>query len=460
MIPFLSLKDQTAALKPEVLAALEKVIDSQGFANGPAVEAFEKQLATFLGVKEVVCVNSGTTSLHAALIATGVKPGDDVLTVSHTWISTCWAISYAGAQPVFCDIDPATCGLDPAELAKKLTPNTKAILPVHLYGQPVDMDPILAFAKEKGLPVIEDCAQSIGAKYKGQQTGSLGTVNATSFYPGKNLGAYGEGGASMTNDSKLADRMRRLRDHAQQGRHNHVELGFNWRMDGFQGAVLSIKLAHLDAWNARRRVIADKYLQAFEGLKGVRTLPKHAWSEAIWHLFPIFHDRRDDFRAALEKARRTERRALPDADPSPAGVCAPWRGEGLAPPLGARGSDGDLAADVPGADGRAGGGSDRGGEGGRGRARVVAGAREQRTGDRGPGTGDLRPAGASPERFRSLTVEHHDGWGTPVGPGPAPGPGTRTRTRTRTTSAHQPSILERRSDVESFEAVRLTKTLE
>ena len=301
MIPFLSLKDQTAALKPEVLAALEKVIDSQGFANGPAVEAFEKQLATFLGVKEVVCVNSGTTSLHAALIATGVKPGDDVLTVSHTWISTCWAISYAGAQPVFCDIDPATCGLDPAELAKKLTPNTKAILPVHLYGQPVDMDPILAFAKEKGLPVIEDCAQSIGAKYKGRQTGSLGTVNATSFYPGKNLGAYGEGGAAMTDDSKLADRMRRLRDHAQQGRHNHVELGFNWRMDGFQGAVLSIKLAHLDAWNARRRAIADRYLQAFEGLKGVRTLPKHSWSEAIWHLFPIFHDRRDDFRAALEK---------------------------------------------------------------------------------------------------------------------------------------------------------------
>ncbi|CAN5905430.1 DegT/DnrJ/EryC1/StrS family aminotransferase [soil metagenome] len=301
MIPFLSLKDQTAALKPEVLAALEKVIDSQGFANGPAVETFEKQLATFLGVKEVVCVNSGTTSLHAALLATGVKPGDDVLTVSHTWISTCWAITYAGARPVFCDIDPATCGLDPAELAKKITPKTRAILPVHLYGQPVDMDPILAFAKEKGLPVIEDCAQSIGAKYKGKQTGSLGTVNATSFYPGKNLGAYGEGGAAMTNDAEMAARMRRLRDHAQQGRHNHVEIGFNWRMDGFQGAVLSIKLAHLDAWNARRRAIADRYLQAFEGLKGVRTLPKHAWSEAIWHLFPVFHERRDDFRAALEK---------------------------------------------------------------------------------------------------------------------------------------------------------------
>ena len=301
MIPFLSLKEQTAALKPEMLAALEKVIDSQGFANGPAVEAFEKQLASYLGVKETVCVNSGTTSLHAALVATGVKPGDDVLTVSHTWISTCWAITYAGAKPVFCDIDPATCGLDPSELAKKITPKTRAILPVHLYGQPVDMDPILAFAKEKGLPVIEDCAQSIGATYKGQQTGSLGTVNATSFYPGKNLGAYGEGGAAMTNDPEMAARMRRLRDHAQQGRHNHVEIGFNWRMDGFQGAVLAIKLTKLDAWNARRREIANRYLQEFEGLEGVRTMPKHGWSSPIWHIFPVFHDRREDFRAALEK---------------------------------------------------------------------------------------------------------------------------------------------------------------
>ena len=301
MIPFLSLKEQTAKLKAEALAAIEKVIDSQGFANGPAVEAFEKKLATFLGCRDTVCVNSGTTSLHAALIACGVKEGDDVLTVSHTWISTAWAITYANARPVFCDIDPATCGLDPAELSKKITPKTKAILPVHLYGQPVDLDPILEFAKEKGLPVIEDTAQAVGAKYKGRRVGTFGRVNATSFYPGKNLGAWGEGGACMTDDAEAAARIRRLRDHAQQGRHNHVEIGFNWRLDGFQGAVLSIKLDHLDAWNARRRAIADKYLAAFDGLKGVRTLPRHPWSEPIWHIFPIFHDRRDDFRAALEK---------------------------------------------------------------------------------------------------------------------------------------------------------------
>ena len=222
------------------------------------------------------------------------------MTVPHTWISTVWAISYAGARPVFCDIDPATQGMDPAELEKRLTPKTKAILPVHLYGQPVDLDPILDFAKKKGLPVIEDAAQSMGATYKGKQTGSLGLVNATSFYPGKNLGAWGEGGACMTNDAGVAARIRRLRDHAQQGRHNHVEVGFNWRMDGFQGAVLSIKLDRLDAWNARRREIANRYLAAFEGLAGVRTLPKNASSQPIWHIFPIFHARRDDFRAKLE----------------------------------------------------------------------------------------------------------------------------------------------------------------
>lgn len=300
-IPFLSLKEQTASLKGEIMAAIEKVVDTQGFANGPAVEAFEKKLATYLGCKEVVCVNTGTTSLQAALVACNVGAGDDVLTVSHTWISTAWAVSYVGARPVFCDIDPATCGLDPKELAKKITPKTKAILPVHLYGQPVDLDPILEFAKSKGLPVIEDTAQAVGAKYKGKRVGTFGAVNATSFYPGKNLGAWGEGGACMTDDSDAAARIRRLRDHAQQGRHNHTEIGFNWRLDGFQGAVLGIKLDHLDAWNARRRQIAEKYLQAFEGLKGVRALPKHSWSEAVWHIFPIFHERRDDFRAALEK---------------------------------------------------------------------------------------------------------------------------------------------------------------
>jgi dTDP-4-amino-4,6-dideoxygalactose transaminase len=299
-IPFLSLSDQTASLKPEVLRAIEQVIDTQGFANGPAVAAFEKKFAAYLGVGEVVCVNSGTTALHAALICAGVKPGDDVLTVSHTWISTAWAVSYCGARPVFCDIDPTTCGMDPRDVERKLTPRTKAILPVHLYGQPVEIEPILELGRRRGIPVIEDAAQSIGAKIGGRQTGTFGLVNATSFYPGKNLGAWGEGGAVMTNDEQIAARVRRLRDHAQAGRHHHVEIGFNWRMDGFQGAVLSAKLDRLDGWNARRRQIAARYHAGLAGLPGLRLVPLHGWCEPIWHIFPVFHPRRDALRTALE----------------------------------------------------------------------------------------------------------------------------------------------------------------
>lgn len=301
MIPFLSLKDQTAKLKPEIMTALEQVIDTQGFANGPAVEKFEKELAAYLGCKHAICVNSGTTSLQAALICAGVKPGDDVLSVSHTWISTTWAISYTGANPVMCDVDPSTCCIDPKELEKRVTPKTKAIMPVHLYGIPFDLDAVLDFGKKKGIPVIEDSAQSIGARWKGKQTATFGLVNATSFYPGKNLGAFGEGGACMTDDDEIAARIRSLRDHAQRGRHHHVELGFNWRMDGFQGAVLSVKLKHLDAWNDRRRAIAKKYLAEMQGLPGVRLAKPAASADPIWHIFPIFHDKRDEFRAALEK---------------------------------------------------------------------------------------------------------------------------------------------------------------
>ncbi len=300
MIPFLSLKEQTAQLKALVLPAIERVIDGQGFANGPAVGDFEKQFADYLGVRHVIAVNTGTTSLHAALITAGVQAGDEVITVSHTWISTVWAISYVGAKPVFADIDPATCGMNPKVVDSLITPRTKAILPVHLYGQPIDMRPLLDVAAARKIPIIEDCAQSVGAKYRGKQTGSFGLVNATSFYPGKNLGAWGEGGAVMTDDDNVAARVRRLRDHAQDGRHNHVELGFNWRLDGFQGAVLSAKLPLLDGWNARRRQIAAKYLSAFAGLPGVGLLPANDWSEPSWHIFPIFHAKRDEFRSRLE----------------------------------------------------------------------------------------------------------------------------------------------------------------
>jgi dTDP-4-amino-4,6-dideoxygalactose transaminase len=300
VIPFLSLKAQTAGLREEALAALAGVVDTQGFANGPAVAKFEKELAAYLGCREVVCVNSGTTSLQAALLCSGVRPGDEVVTVPHTWISTSWAISYVGARPVFVDVDRSTCGMDPTRLEAAITPRTKAILLVHLYGHPVDLGPILEIGRRRGIPVIEDCAQSIGAKYNGKQTGTFGLVNATSFYPGKNLGAFGEGGAVMTDDIAIADRARRLRDHAQQGRHNHVELGFNWRMDGFQGAILSLKLQRLDGWNARRREIAERYFAGLSGAPGLRLMPRNQRALPIWHIFPVFHPRRDEFRKLLE----------------------------------------------------------------------------------------------------------------------------------------------------------------
>jgi dTDP-4-amino-4,6-dideoxygalactose transaminase len=301
VIPFLSLAEQTAALKPQILRALEAVIDVQGFANGPAVAAFEKDFAAYLGCKEVVCVNTGTTALHAALLSAGVGPGDEVVTVAHTWISTVWAVSYVGARPVFCDIDRNGCGMEPKLLERVLTPRTKAILPVHLYGNPASMQAIGDIAAGKGIPVIEDCAQSIGATEGGRQTGTFGLVNATSFYPGKNLGAYGEGGAVMTNDAAIAERVRCLRDHAQRGRHNHVELGFNWRMDGFQAAVLDVKLAHLDAWNARRRAIAHRYDRELSGLPGITLLRPRPDARPSWHIYPVFHARRDDLRVRLEK---------------------------------------------------------------------------------------------------------------------------------------------------------------
>jgi len=298
-IPFLSLARQVEALRPRLLEAIAQVVDTQGFANGPAVARFEAELAEYLGVGHVVALNSGTSALHAALLCVDVRPGDEVITVAHTWISTAWAISYIGATPRFVDVDPRTCGMDPRALELAISPRTRAILPVHLYGQPVELRPILEIADRHGIPVVEDTAQAIGARYRGQRVGSFGRVNATSFYPAKNLGALGEGGALLTDDAEIARRAARLRDHAQAERHRHLELGFNWRMDGIQGAVLSVKLPHLDGWNSRRREIARRYLGAFAGLPRLSTLAGLPDAEPIWHVFPVFHPERDAFRARL-----------------------------------------------------------------------------------------------------------------------------------------------------------------
>ena len=300
-IPFISLARQVDALRPQLMEALAQVVDSQGFANGPAVARFEAELASYLGVAHVVALNSGTSALHAALLCAGVRPGDEVITVAHTWISTVWAVSYVGAVPRFVDVDPRTCGMDPGALAAALSSKTRAILPVHLYGQPVELAPILEFGERHGIPVVEDAAQAIGARYRGRRVGTFGLANATSFYPAKNLGAFGEGGALITDDPGVARRAAMLRDHAQTERHRHVELGFNWRMDGLQGAVLSVKLPRLDGWNATRRETARRYQDAFAGLPGLSTLAGLADSEPIWHVFPIFHAVRDRLRDRLRE---------------------------------------------------------------------------------------------------------------------------------------------------------------
>jgi dTDP-4-amino-4,6-dideoxygalactose transaminase len=298
-IPFLDLKGQAAALKAEVLAELGDVIDKAAFILGPKVEAFEKAFAAYVGAKHCVGLNTGTSALHLALIAAGVGPGDEVVTVPMTFVATTWAVSYVGARPVFVDVDPATYTMDVAKAEKAITPRTKAILPVHLYGQPADLRPLLALGKRHGIPVIEDAAQAHGAVDHGQRIGALGLCGCFSFYPGKNLGAWGEGGALVTNDDALAARCRALRDHAQSQRYHHTEVGYNYRMDGFQGAVLNVKMRHIEEWTKARIRLAARYHEKLAGLPiqlpAVRPEARH-----VWHLFVVLHPRRDKLRAALE----------------------------------------------------------------------------------------------------------------------------------------------------------------
>ena len=261
--------------------------------------AFERAFADAHRVRHCVGVNTGTSALHLALLAAGVGPGDEVLTVPMTFVATSWAISYCGAKPVFADVDPLTGTMDPDQAADRITPRTRAILPVHLYGQPADMAPLLDLARRRGVPLIEDAAQAHLATYRGQPVGGLGLAAGFSFYPGKNLGALGEGGAVVTDDDALAARMRALRDHAQTQRYHHAEVGFNYRMDAIQGAVLGIKLRHLARWTERRRALADRYLAALHDLP--LDLPyARPDREHVWHLFVVRHPNRDQIRAELE----------------------------------------------------------------------------------------------------------------------------------------------------------------
>jgi dTDP-4-amino-4,6-dideoxygalactose transaminase len=256
MIPYLDLKAQYHSIKTEIDRAIADVLESSQFVLGKEVAAFEEEFASYSGGGQAIGVNSGTSALHLALLATGIGPGDEVITTPFTFVATVAAIRYAGAVPVFVDIDPASYTLDPVLLEAAITPRTKAVIPVHLYGQPADMDPILETARRHGLVVIEDAAQAHGAEYKGRRAGSLADMACFSFYPGKNLGAYGEAGAVVTSNPEFANSIRLLRNWGESRRYYHDLRGFNYRMEGMQGAVLRVKLRHLERWTELRRAIA------------------------------------------------------------------------------------------------------------------------------------------------------------------------------------------------------------
>ena len=301
MIPYADLRRQYRAIKPEIDEAVLRVLDSTQFILGEEVAAFEREFAAYCGTADAIGVNSGTSALHLALLAADIGPGDEVITVPFTFVATAAAIVYTGATPVFVDIDPETFTMAPAAIEQVITARTKAIVPVHLYGHAADMDPILDIARRRGLVVVEDAAQAHGAAYKGRPCGSLGAMAAFSFYPGKNLGAYGEGGAVVTSDPALAKKIRAMRSWGEERRYEHSVKGFNYRMDGIQGAVLRVKLRHLEAWTGARRARAAEYARAFAG-SGIATPVERPDCRHVYHVYAVRLSQRDSTRAALQAA--------------------------------------------------------------------------------------------------------------------------------------------------------------
>lgn len=301
-VAYLDLVAQMRPLRGEIDAAIARTLDNCSFCLGPDVAKFEKDFAQFCGAQHCVAFNSGTSALHVALLLLNVKAGDEVISTPSTFVATSWAISYVGAKPVYVDIDDQTFNLNPALVEKAITPRTKAIMPVHLYGHPFDLDPILEICRRHNLPLVEDAAQAHGAKYKGKVVGTFGAISCFSFYPGKNLGAYGEGGALVTNNAEFAARARALREHGSTQRYYHDEVGFNYRMEGIQGAVLGVKLKHLDTWTRERRRVAHRYHELLADTP--LQLPREAvWAESAYHLYVVRHPRRDDLKKHLEANR-------------------------------------------------------------------------------------------------------------------------------------------------------------
>jgi len=298
IIPFLDLKVQYLSIKKEIDDAVIKVLESSKYVLGPEVENFEKEFAAFHKVKYGVAVNSGTSALHLALLAAGVGHGDEVITVSMSFIATAAAISYTGATPVFVDIDPTTFTIDTSKIVEKITKRTKAIIPVHLYGLSADMKPIMKIAEHFGLVVIEDAAQAHGAEYFGKKVGSIGHMASFSFYPGKNLGAYGEGGIVTTNNTVYSNYIRLLRDWGQKKKYQHDMLAYNYRMDTIQGSILRVKLRYLNLWTKLRRSHAKKYESYFSKHKIPRST-ELAGLKHVYHIYSVFHPARQQLQNLL-----------------------------------------------------------------------------------------------------------------------------------------------------------------
>jgi dTDP-4-amino-4,6-dideoxygalactose transaminase len=298
-IPYLDLRAQMKPLRAEIDAAIARTLDNCSFCLGPDVVQFEHDFAKFCGANHALGFNSGTSALHVAMRLLNVGPGDEVITTPYTFVATSWAISYVGAKPVYVDIDDATFNINPELLAAAITPRTKAVLPVHLYGQPFDVDPVLEICRRHHLPLVEDAAQSHGAKYKGKTIGTFGDISCFSFYPGKNLGACGEGGALVTQREDLVKRAKSLREHGSTVRYYHDEIGYNYRMEGLQGAVLGIKLKHLEKWTRERQRVAKRYAELLA--ETPLQLPSEAaFAESVWHLYVVRHPRRDELKKHLE----------------------------------------------------------------------------------------------------------------------------------------------------------------
>src|SRR5918993_1007819 len=301
MVPFVDLQAQYRAIKAEIDEAVARVLDTSAFILGREVEEFERAFAEYVGARECVGVSNGTAAIQLALSACGMGPGDEVIVPANTFFATAEAVSTAGARPRFVDCDPVSYNIDPSRIESAINGRTRAIIPVHLYGQPAELDPIFEIAERHNLFVVEDAAQAHGAEYRGRRVGARGRANCFSFYPGKNLGAYGEAGAVVTDDAEVARRVRLLRDHGSERKYRHEIVGYNFRLEGIQGAVLRVKLRHLDRWNELRRAHAARYAELLQasGLALPREMP---YASHVYHLYVVQTDERDRLQQTLSHA--------------------------------------------------------------------------------------------------------------------------------------------------------------